>query len=176
FVLYVVYGGTKLQVLREVGDKVRYNYNNLSADIIKRRDDNEKHISEKHFINNGFPNIIGAIDRSHIIDKPSNDPDSYINRKGFSIQMQEAVCDHRRKIRSVFIGYRGPVHDSRWLSPLQGNLLTPYNRQGNLTRRQTNYNVKLAKNRIKKQESLVVLLEGQKDDVIGPFIYLCINL
>ena len=84
----------------------------------------------------------------------------------------QAVCDHKRKIIDVFIGYPGSVHDS-WVfrnSPLknnlheryflsgdsgyplhhissyQENLLTPYKDRGNLTRRQ-NYNIKLSKNR-----------------------------
>ncbi|KAJ8935279.1 hypothetical protein NQ314_012903 [Rhamnusium bicolor] len=57
---------------------------------------------------NGFPGVLGVIDGTHIkIDKPSDDPDSYINRKGFySIQDR-----------------------------------------GQLTRAQSNYNVKLSKNR-----------------------------
>lgn len=63
---------------------------------------------------NGFPNIIGAIDGSHIrIDKPDEDPDSYINRKQyFSIHIQGTV-DHRMKFLDVFIGYPGSVHDAR---------------------------------------------------------------
>lgn len=62
---------------------------NLSAEIIKWLNEAEKRISEEYFRENGFPNIIGAIDRSHIkIDKPGNYPDSYINREGYySIQV-----------------------------------------------------------------------------------------
>ena len=82
----------------------------------------------------------------------------------------QAVCDHRRKIIDVFIGYPGSVYDSRVFRnsalknnlrercgryfllgdsgyPLQENLLTPYKNRGNLTRRQTNYNIKLSKSR-----------------------------
>lgn len=66
---------------------------NLSPEIIKWPTDAEKRISEEHFRTNGFPNIIGAIDGSHIkIDKPQNDPDSYINRKGYySVQVSTFV-------------------------------------------------------------------------------------
>lgn len=62
---------------------------NLSPEVIKWPSEAEEEISEQHFINNGFPNVIGAIDGSHVkIDKPENDPDSYINRKGYySIQV-----------------------------------------------------------------------------------------
>ena len=72
----------------------------------------------------------------------------------------QAVCDHRRKIIDVFIGYPGSVHDSQVYRnsplknnlrercgryfllgdsgyPLQVNLLTLYKDWGNLTRRQT---------------------------------------
>lgn len=64
---------------------------NLSPEIIKWPNDTEKRISEEHFRTNGFPNVIGAIDGSHVkIDKPENDPDSYINRKGYySIQVNK---------------------------------------------------------------------------------------
>lgn len=56
----------------------------------------------------------GAIDGSHIrIDKPAEDPDSYINRKQyFSIHVQGTV-DHNMKFIDIFIGYPGSVHDAR---------------------------------------------------------------
>lgn len=82
----------------------------------------------------------------------------------------QAVCNHQRKIIDIFIGYPGSVHDSRVFRnsplknnlealcgryfllgdsgyPLHVNLLTPFKDRGNLTRRQLNYNIKLAKNR-----------------------------
>lgn len=82
----------------------------------------------------------------------------------------QAVCNENRKIIDVFIGYPGSVHDSRVFRisplkndlrhkcgryfllgdsgyPLQEHLLTPFKDMGNLTPRQQNYNVKLAKNR-----------------------------
>lgn len=82
----------------------------------------------------------------------------------------QAVCDDKRKIRNLYLGYPGSVHDSRVYRnsplshmleercgnyfilgdsgyPLQKNLLTPYKDRGNLTRQQQNYNIKLSKNR-----------------------------
>lgn len=82
----------------------------------------------------------------------------------------QAVCDQNRKIIDLFLGYPGSVHDSRVFRnsplkntleekcgiyfllgdsgyPLQPNLLTPFKDRGNLTRRQGNFNVKLARNR-----------------------------
>lgn len=39
---------------------------------------------ERHFRQKEFPAIIGIIDGIHIrIDKPHEDPDSYLNRKHF---------------------------------------------------------------------------------------------
>lgn len=60
--------------------------------MINWPNENEKRLSEEHFRTNGFPNVIGAIGGCHIkIDKTDNDPDSYINRKGYySIQ----VCQY----------------------------------------------------------------------------------
>ena len=67
----------------------------------------------------------GAIDGSHIwIDKPAEDPDSYINRKQyFSINIQGTV-NHQIKFLDVFIGYPGSVHDARVFknSPLRNDL------------------------------------------------------
>lgn len=62
---------------------------NLSATVIAWPNENEKRIIEAHFREKGFPNVMGAIDGSHIkIDRPENDPESYINRKGyFSVQV-----------------------------------------------------------------------------------------
>lgn len=80
------------------------------------------------------------------------------------------VCDHKRKIRDIFVGYPGSVHDSRVFrsSPLNEtlpekcgdsyilgdsgypclkNLMTPFRDNGHLTRRQRNYNYLLSTNR-----------------------------
>jgi len=61
-----------------------------------------------------FSSVVGSIDGSHIrIDKPSEDPVAYINRKHyFSIHMQGAV-NEQKKFLDVFIGYPGSVHDAR---------------------------------------------------------------
>jgi len=58
--------------------------------------------------------VIGSIDGSHIcIDKPSEDPVAYINRKHyFSVHMQGVVNDEKKFI-DIFMGYPGSVHDAR---------------------------------------------------------------
>lgn len=62
---------------------------NLAARVIVWPNEDDKVAIEQNFRQNEFPNIIGVIDGCHIqIDKPANDPDSYINRKGYySIQV-----------------------------------------------------------------------------------------
>lgn len=80
------------------------------------------------------------------------------------------VCDHRRRIRDIFVGYPGSVHESRVLrnSPLHETLhekcgdyyilgdsgypclkklLTPFKDNGHISRRQRNYNYILSTNR-----------------------------
>ncbi|KAJ8948005.1 hypothetical protein NQ318_011893 [Aromia moschata] len=157
--------------LHRIITRVTIFFSNLSPQIITWPNENEKQEIEHHFRDQGFPHVIGAIDGCHIkIDKPQTDPESFINRKGFySIHMQ-VVCDHIRKIRDVFIGYPGSVHDARVFRnsplcanlaemcgqyvllgdsayPLKANLLVPFKDRGQLTERQVNYNIQLAKNR-----------------------------
>lgn len=82
----------------------------------------------------------------------------------------QLVCDHRRVIRDIFVGFPGSVHDSRAFraSPLcdtlaekcqEGyilgdsgypclrHLLTPFRKRGQLTQAQLNYNLVLSRNR-----------------------------
>ncbi|CAI2184641.1 321_t:CDS:2, partial [Funneliformis geosporum] len=59
----------------------------------------------------GFTNVIGAIDRTHLIlnNKPSNSPELYFNRKKcYLIQCQEIVDFHEIFI-SYDIGWPGSV-------------------------------------------------------------------
>ena len=64
----------------------------------------------------GFPNVIGAIDGCHIpIKPPSDDRDSYINRKKFPSLLLQAVCDHQMCFVDCYCGWPGSVHDARVL-------------------------------------------------------------
>lgn len=65
----------------------------ISASVIQWPSNVEKTNIERHFREKGFPGVIGAIDGTHIkIDKPKDDPDSYLNRKHFhSIQVSSLV-------------------------------------------------------------------------------------
>nr|CAI5857515.1 unnamed protein product [Callosobruchus analis] len=167
--------------LKKVVSKMSYFLSNLSPTVITWPSVEEQvHISQQ-FATHGFKGVIGVIDGSHVrIDKPSEDPDSYINRKGYySIHLQ-VVCDHKRKIRDVVIGFPGSVHDSRVFraSPLSTmleqkcqqnyilgecgypclrHLLTPFKDMGNLTNVQQNYNWRLAKTRYVVEHTFGIL-------------------
>lgn len=62
----------------------------MPREVITWPQGEEKYIIERGFSDrHGFPGVIGCLDGTHIkIDKPSEDPESYINRKGYySIQV-----------------------------------------------------------------------------------------
>lgn len=66
--------------------------------------------------NNGIPGAIGAIDGSHIeIQKPKENQDSYINRKGYHSLLLQGVVDHNKRFIDVFCGEPGSLHDARLL-------------------------------------------------------------
>ncbi|XP_066592786.1 putative nuclease HARBI1 [Prorops nasuta] len=133
-----------------------------------------------------FPGVVGAIDGCHIpISAPSDNPNSYINRKGFYSMVLQGICNHRMKFIDVFAGFCGSVHDSRvWnrseikqlidrnvglyfpqnthiigdsAYPLSTYLLTPYKDNGHLNQIQMNYNRKLSKTRIIIERTFGVL-------------------
>ncbi|KAI4471415.1 hypothetical protein MML48_1g05754 [Holotrichia oblita] len=94
----------------------------------------------------------------------------YFHHQEGDSEKAQIVCDHRRKIRDIFVGYPGSVHDSRIFNasplgqtlpikcgeqyiigdsgyPCLKHLLTPFKDRGQLTRRHRNYNYMLSKNR-----------------------------
>lgn len=89
----------------------------LRTNIISWPTQEEKQVIKDHYERkNGFPNIIGSLDGTHIrISAPRENQKSYINRKGFhSIQLQ-AVCREDLTFTHCFTGFPGSVHDSRIL-------------------------------------------------------------
>ncbi|XP_024080811.1 putative nuclease HARBI1 [Cimex lectularius] len=168
--------------LHRIVRKVTLFLSSLSPEIIKWPSEDEKLAIRENFERNGFPDVIGVIDGIHIsIDKPTIDPDTYINKKGFfSIQMQ-AVCDHKMRFTDVFIGCPGSAPDSGVLQnsslfqtlaekcgtyfilgdscyPLLSNLLTPY-KDRQLSKSQINYNTKLSQNRSTVDHAFAILKE-----------------
>lgn len=76
----------------------------------------------------GFPNVIAAIDGTHIkIRAPKEDPDSYINRKDFHSMNVQVVCELRELFTHCYAGHVGSVHDARVFrnSPVADFLLLP---------------------------------------------------
>lgn len=61
----------------------------MSPHVITWPNDDEKEDIATAFAATGFPNVIGIVGGCHIrLDKPAEDPKSYINRKGYySIQV-----------------------------------------------------------------------------------------
>lgn len=84
----------------------------------------------------GFPQVVGAVDGSHVpILKPHDSPSDYFNRKGFYSIIVQAVVDSRGKFIDVTIGWPGKVHDARVLvnstfyqSGMTGQLLPDWKR------------------------------------------------
>lgn len=101
--VFLCFSGNEAASFRDVADRfniskstlykiirrVSYFLSNLSSEVITWPNAEEKIEIENFFRDKRFPGIIGVIDGTHIrIDKPSEDPDSYLNRKHFfSIQV-----------------------------------------------------------------------------------------
>ena len=112
----------------------------------------------------GFPGVLGAIDGCDIpVKGPWKNPEQYINRKGLHSLQLQVICD-----ADVFCSYPGSVHDARvfrnspffqdaeanpgvsfpWnthligysASPLKVWVLTLFQDNGHLTRRQRRNN------------------------------------
>ena len=61
-----------------------------------------------------IPNIIGAIDGSHIrVAPPKRNEQSYFNRKSFHSVILQAVCDPRGYFMSIDVGFPGRMADSK---------------------------------------------------------------
>jgi len=61
----------------------------------------------------GFPNVVGAIDCSHIAVKtPSEHEEAFVNRKGIHTINIQAVCDPDMKITNIVAKWPGSTHDS----------------------------------------------------------------
>ncbi|XP_036139699.1 protein ANTAGONIST OF LIKE HETEROCHROMATIN PROTEIN 1-like [Monomorium pharaonis] len=85
------------------------------------QEQNVKIVCDKFFIKQGVPNVLGAIDGTHIrIEKPSINARDYINRKKYFSICLQAVVDSDMRITNIYCGEPGSLHDSRVLrrSPL----------------------------------------------------------
>lgn len=74
----------------------------------------------------GFPGVIGVIDGCNIqISAQHENPDSYMNRKGYHSINVQAICDSRRRFIDVYAACPGCVNDARvWsLSPIKEEIV-----------------------------------------------------
>uniref|UniRef100_A0A671LQA6 DDE Tnp4 domain-containing protein n=1 Tax=Sinocyclocheilus anshuiensis TaxID=1608454 RepID=A0A671LQA6_9TELE len=62
----------------------------------------------------GFPNVIGAIDGTHIrIKAPSTHEPLFVNRKGYHSINVQAICDAKLRVLNCVARWPGSTHDSR---------------------------------------------------------------
>ncbi|XP_029173399.1 putative nuclease HARBI1, partial [Nylanderia fulva] len=155
-----------LSTLESVLRRVTQFLYDMRNEVIRYPTEVERQRTQRYYLESkGFPGVIGCIDGSHIrIDKPSEDPVAYINRKHyFSVHMQGTV-NEQKKFLDVLIGYPGSVHDARVFAnsslaedlpifcgngsillgdaayPCLLQLITPYRDNGHLTQAQRNFN------------------------------------
>ncbi|CAJ1057880.1 putative nuclease HARBI1 [Xyrichtys novacula] len=61
----------------------------------------------------GFPNVIGAIDCTHVaIKAPSLDEYAYVNRKGVHSINVQIICDAQMNLLNIVARWPGSTHDS----------------------------------------------------------------
>lgn len=146
------------------------------------RDQIATHVMECFKRSCGFPNVIGAIDGTHIkIRAPSEDANSYINRKGFHSINLQVVCDSRGQFTHVYAGQVGSVHDSRVFRNsavarfvelpeiyfpnashiigdaaygIHSHIMVPFRNTGHLTNRQKNFNYCLSSTRMAVERAI----------------------
>ncbi|KAK4882485.1 hypothetical protein RN001_005804 [Aquatica leii] len=119
----------------------------------------------------GFPDVIGAIDGTHIpISPPLNEQAAYCNRNRYHSIILQGVCDTNYMFTDVFTGYPGSVHDARVFanSPLAKRIgenasdLFPNNThlweiQPISVQRKKNYNYKHSSTRVYIEQSFAFL-------------------
>ncbi|KAI4463184.1 hypothetical protein MML48_4g00006682 [Holotrichia oblita] len=134
----------------------------------------------------GFTNVIGAVDGSHIpITPPKKQQKAYFNRNKYHSIILQAVCNANYIFTDVFAGFPGSAHDARVFrnsdvgKKLQENpaavcphnshiladsayrntnyVLTPFQDNGHLTQLQKQYNYKHSATRVYIEQSFGLL-------------------
>ena len=148
-------------------------------------EEDQREIASSFEDKTGFHGIIGAVDGTHIeIRAPHENPNDYINRKGYHSVVLQVVCREDRRFTNCFVGWPGSVHDSRVLRnsdlvnedrffndpekhiigdgayPLKRWLMTTFRDNGHLTPQQRHFNTQLSKSR-QVIERAIGLLKGR---------------
>ena len=65
------------------------------------------------FMRVGFPQAVGAVDECSVaILAPNENPEDYVNRKGFYSIILHGLVDKSYLFRDVYVGWPRKVHDS----------------------------------------------------------------
>ncbi|XP_059915803.1 putative nuclease HARBI1 [Gadus macrocephalus] len=73
----------------------------------------QAHIKAQFAATAGFPNVIGAVDCTHIaIKAPSQDEFVYVNRKHFHSINVQVICDAQMQLLNIVARWPGSTHDS----------------------------------------------------------------
>ena len=82
----------------------------------------------------GFPQVVACVDGCHIpIKAPHNNPEDYVNRKGFHSIILQGLVDANYMLLDICVGWPGKVHDARLFknsslyTSLCGGVFTPDN-------------------------------------------------
>ncbi|XP_066596902.1 putative nuclease HARBI1 [Prorops nasuta] len=131
----------------------------------------------------GFPKVVGAIDGTHIsIAAPKENPEAYVNRKGYHFLQLQAVCDETLKFIHVYCGEVGSVHDMRIFRlsniidmcseenfpdnshligdaayEVQKYIMVPYRNNGHLSEQKVKFNTVLSSSRMIIERSFGLL-------------------
>lgn len=148
-----------LSSLYDVITRVMTFLSSMATEFIKFPTDEEKAETKSFYMSHKlFPNVVGSIDGCHIrIDRPSDRPTDYFNRKDYHSVVLQGVCNEKLTFLDVCMGFPGSVHDARIFRnsslhtklnefcsgeeyilgdsayPLLTTLLTPYRDNGHLT-------------------------------------------
>ncbi len=81
--------------------------------IFPTEDDEVRRIQQGFYQMNGFPQVVGLIDGSHVrILAPSEREGDYVNRKRYHSINVQAVCDHEQKFMNIVSKWPRSCHDS----------------------------------------------------------------